>query len=87
MKKYSVIETTEGGSLEIKKISGDDPQEWHPQDTEKSVIEDAIIWYYEGEEIELEPHFYGSFRASWLSQDGEDQEGFFVVRYEEEEEE
>ena len=85
-KRYSVVEVTESASLEIGKISGCDPQPWHPEDSEESVVEEAIQFHYQPEnvrELEIFPHFYGAYRAEWVDGDGEVKEAFFTVRYEE----
>lgn len=46
MRMYKVVETNESASLEVQTVSGCDAQPWHDEDTEESVIEEAISHYY-----------------------------------------
>lgn len=86
--KYKVIEMNESASLEIKTVSGCDAQPWYDEDTEESIIEEAIMYYYyDAQDVEVSPHYYASYLARWEGEDGEEVEKVFVVRYEEEEEE
>ena len=88
MRLHNVIEVNESASAHIRTISGCDPQPTNGL-KEEALVEDAIVWYFEQgddcyvapDEIEITPHYYGAYRAVWITDEGEEIEKFFVVEY------